>query len=218
MFRWDVVVTYFPVLLEGAFVTIQVSLITIIISTILGTFVAMMRTSQIKVLRGVTATYVWIFRGTPQLLVLFYIYYTFPSIGIVLSAFAAAIIGLSLNSTAYYSEVIRSGIEAIPKGQVESAIAVGMSYIQIFRKIILPQAVRIIIPPYINNSVLLLKNSSLVSVITVSDLMLNAQQIYSATYRPVEILTLAGILYLTMTSALMLFQRWAEKRLSYYQR
>ena len=216
MFKWDVVLTYYPVLLEGALVTIKVSLLTIIISTILGTLVAMMRTSQIKLLKGITATYVWVFRGTPQLLVLFYIYYTFPSLGFTLSAFTAAIIGLSLNSTAYYSEIIRSGIEAIPKGQVESAIALGMSYGQIFRKIILPQAVKIIIPPYINNSVLLLKNSSLVSVITVSDLMLNAQQIYSATYRPVEILTLAGVLYLAMTSAMMLFQRWAEKRLSYY--
>lgn len=218
MFKWDVVLTYYPVLLEGALVTIKVSLLTIIISTILGTLVAMMRTSQIKLLKGITATYVWVFRGTPQLLVLFYIYYTFPSLGFTLSAFTAAIIGLSLNSTAYYSEIIRSGIEAIPKGQVESAIALGMSYGQIFRKIILPQAVKIIIPPYINNSVLLLKNSSLVSVITVSDLMLNAQQIYSATYRPVEILTLAGVLYLAMTSAMMLFQRWAEKRLSYYER
>ena len=218
MFDWDVIFTYYPALLKGALVTLQVSFITLIISTITGTFIAMMRTSQSKFLRGISATYVWIFRGTPQLLVLFYIYYTFPSFGVVIPAFLAAIIGLSINSTAYFGEIIRSGIEAIPKGQIESATALGLSYGQIFRKIVLPQAIRIIIPPYINNSILLLKNSSLISVITVSDLMLNAQQIYSATYRPMEILTAAGILYLAMTSILMLFQMWAEKKLSYYER
>ena len=218
MFKWDVAITYFPILLEGAWVTLQVSFLTMIIATFFGTIMAMMSTSRSKLLKGFSATYIWIFRGTPQLLVLFYIYYTFPHFGLVLPAFVAAIIGLSLNSTAYYSEVIRSGIEAIPKGHIESAVALGMSYGQIFRKIVLPQATRIVIPPYINNSILLLKNSSLVSVITVSDLMLNAQQIYSATYRPVEILTAAGLLYLAMTSALMLFQKWAEKKLSYYHR
>ncbi len=218
MFRWDVVISYLPALLKGAIVTIEVSLLTLLIASIGGTFMALMRISDNRILRGVSFVYVWIMRGTPLLLVLFFVYYAFPSWGITLPAFAAAVLAMSMNAAAYKGEIIRSGILAIPRGQFESAIAIGMSYGQAMRRIILPQAVRIIVPPYINNAILLVKNSALVSVITVTDLMLNSQQIYSATYRPVEILGTAGVLYLMMTSALMLFQTWAEKRLSYYNR
>lgn len=218
MFDFETLITYLPALLKGALITLELSIIVIVLSSITGTGMALMRISEKKTLKKVSSVYVWIFRGTPQLLTLFYIYYTFPHIGIVIPAFAAAIIGLTLNSTAYYGEIIRSGIEAIPKGQIEASIALGMSYSQIFRKVVFPQAVRIIIPPYINNSILLLKNTSLVSVITVSDLMLNAEKIYSATYRPIEILTAAGVIYLIMTSGLMLLQSWSEKKLSYYSR
>ncbi|TDF98557.1 amino acid ABC transporter permease [Paenibacillus piri] len=218
MIRWDVVVTYLPALLQGALVTLEVSLLTMVIATIAGTFLALIRISSNRFFRGAAMTYMWIMRGTPLLLVLFFVYYAFPSWGIRMPAFAAAILAMSMNSAAYKGEIIRAGISAIPRGQLESAIAIGMSYGQAMRRIILPQAVRVIIPPYINNSILLIKNSALVSSITVTDLMLNSQQIYSATYRPVEILGTAGVLYLIMTSILMLFQNWAEKKLSYYSR
>ncbi|WP_240414290.1 amino acid ABC transporter permease [Paenibacillus periandrae] len=218
MIKWDVIVTYFPALLEGALITLEVSLLTMVIATIAGTFLALMRISSNRAMRTISTVYMWIMRGTPLLLVLFFVYYAFPSWGIRLPAFAAAILAMSMNSAAYKGEIIRSGIQAIPRGQIESAMAIGMSYGQTMRRIILPQAVRIIIPPYINNSILLIKNSALVSSITVTDLMLNSQQIYSATYRPVEILGTAGVLYLTMTSLLMWFQMWAEKKLSYYNR
>lgn len=215
-FDIETVFTYLPVLLKGAFVTIEISIITLVISTIAGLFLALLRISENKILRLIAASYVWVFRGIPQLLVLFFVYYAFPSIGLKMPAFTAAIIGLSITATAYKCEIFRSGIQAIPKGQIESSIAIGMNYSLIMRRIIIPQAIRIVIPPYINNAILLLKNSSLVAVITVADLMLVSQQIYSATYKPVEILGLAGILYLTMTSILMLFQMWTEKKLSYY--
>ncbi|MCU6791485.1 MULTISPECIES: amino acid ABC transporter permease [Paenibacillus] len=218
MIKWDVIITYFPALLEGALITLEVSLLTMVIATIAGTFLALMRISSNRTMRSISMVYMWIMRGTPLLLVLFFVYYAFPSWGIRLPAFAAAILAMSMNSAAYKGEIIRSGIQAIPRGQIESAMAIGMSYGQTMRRIILPQAVRIIIPPYINNSILLIKNSALVSSITVTDLMLNSQQIYSATYRPVEILGTAGVLYLTMTSLLMWFQMWAEKKLSYYNR
>ncbi|MCM3714427.1 amino acid ABC transporter permease [Halalkalibacter oceani] len=218
MIQWDMVITYLPALLKGALVTIEVSLLTLVIATIAGTFMALMRMSNNRFIRTFAFIYVWIMRGTPLLLILFFVYYAFPSWGITLPAFAAAVLAMSLNSTAYKCEIIRSGISAIPKGQTESAIAIGMSYWQVFRRIILPQATRIVLPPYMSNAILLVKNSALVSVITVSDLMLNSQQIYSATYRPVEILGTAGVLYLIMTSCLMLFQNWAEKKLSYYSR
>ncbi|MDF2963037.1 MAG: hypothetical protein K0S39_4772 [Paenibacillus sp.] len=218
MIRWDVVITYFPALLEGAVVTMEVSLLTMLIATVAGTFLALMRISSNRIIQSISMVYMWIMRGTPLLLVLFFVYYAFPSWGVRLPAFAAAVLAMSMNSAAYKGEIIRSGIQAIPRGQLESAMAIGMSYGQAMRRIILPQAIRIIIPPYINNSILLVKNSALVSAITVTDLMLNSQQIYSATYRPVEILGTAGVLYLTMTSLLMWFQMWAEKKLSYYNR
>jgi len=218
MIHWDVVVTYFPALLEGAGITLQVSILTLVLATIFGTFLALMRISSNKLVRGIAFVYSWIMRGTPLLLVLFFVYYAFPSWGIRLPAFGAAILAMTMNSTAYKGEIIRSGILAIPKGQLEAAMAIGMTYGQAMRRIILPQAVRIIVPPYINNAILLVKNSALVSVITVTDLMLNSQQIYSATYRPVEILGTAGVMYLVMTSALMLLQTWMEKKLSYYNR
>lgn len=215
-FDIETMFTYLPVLLEGAFVTIEISVITLVISTIAGLLLALLRISENKILRFIAASYVWVFRGIPQLLVLFFVYYAFPSLGLKMPAFIAAIIGLSITATAYKCEIFRSGIQAIPKGQIESSIAIGMNYSLIMRRIIIPQAIRIVIPPYINNAILLLKNSSLVAVITVADLMLVSQQIYSATYKPVEILGLAGVLYLTMTSILMLFQMWTEKKLSYY--
>lgn len=211
---WD----YLPLLIQGAWITILVSTLTLIISTILGIFVALLRISRIRGIRIVTGIYLWVFRGTPQLLVLFFIYYAGPQVGIALPGLAAAVIGLSLNSTAYNAEIIRSGVQAVSPGQSDSARAVGMSYAKMMRRIILPQATRIVIPPYINNAILLFKNSSLISVIAVPDLMLNSTQIVSSTYRAFEIFSVAGLLYLAMTSVLMLVQIWSEKRFGSYAR
>ena len=215
-FDFAVVWEYLPLLLEVAWITVLVSTLTLIISTVLGTFVAMLRISNSRVIRVITGTYLWIFRGTPQLLVLFFIYYAGPQIGIALPGLVAAVVGLSLNSIAYNAEIIRSGIQAVSPGQFDSARAVGMGYPKMMRRIILPQATRIIIPPYINNAVLLFKNSSLISVIAVPDLMLNSTQIVSSTYRALEIFSLAGLMYLIMTSVLMLVQIWSEKRFASY--
>jgi His/Glu/Gln/Arg/opine family amino acid ABC transporter permease subunit len=215
---FSVVGSYLPLLIKGLLVTVEVSAITLVLATIAGTFMAMARLSHRKPLRIVSGIYVWIMRGTPLLLVLFFIYYAAPNVGVRLPAFAAAIIGMTLNSTAYKTEIIRSGIEAIPRTQTEAALAAGMSHAQTMRRIILPQAVRIVIPPYINNAILLVKNSALVSVITVPDLMLNSQQIVSSTYRAVEVLSAAGLMYLLVTSALMLVQRYSERRFAYYSR
>jgi polar amino acid transport system permease protein len=214
--NFSVVGSYLPLLLKGLLVTVEVSAITLVLATIAGTFMAMARLSHRKPLRIASGIYVWIMRGTPLLLVLFFIYYAAPSIGVRLPAFVAAIIGMTMNSTAYKTEIIRSGIEAIPRTQTEAALAAGMSYTM--RRIILPQAVRIVIPPYINNAILLVKNSALVSVITVPDLMLNSQQIVSSTYRTVEILSTAGVMYLLVTSALMLVQQYSERHFAYYSR
>lgn len=217
-FDFSVVVQYLPLLLDGLLVTVEVSAITLVLATIAGVFMALARLSHRRWLRTLAAIYVWIMRGTPVLLVLFFIYYAAPSFGIQLPAFLSAVIGMTLNSAAYKTEIIRSGIQAIPRTQTEAALAVNMTYPQIMRRIVLPQAVRIIIPPYINNAILLVKNSALVSVITVPDLMLNAQQVVSSTYRAVEILSTAGLLYLVVTSLLMLAQRYSERRFAVHDR
>lgn len=214
----QVIVDALPFLLQGAWVTIQISVITIILATILGTPLAFMRLSVNKLFRIVSTLYVWLLRGTPALVILIFVFYAFPSIGIKLPAFAAAVLGLTLNAAAYKAEIIRSGIMAVPRAQTEAALAVGMSDLKIARRVVLPQAARIVIPPFINNAILIVKNSALVSVITIPDLMLNATQIYSSTFQAVAVFGTAGLMYLVMTSALTLLQRWAEGRFAHYSR
>ena len=157
-------------------------------------------------------------RGTPLLLHLFFVYYAAPAFGITLDAFVAAIIAMSASAAAYNAEIIRAGLQAVHRGQVEAAYAVGMRYGQVVRRIIVPQAVRIIIPPYMGNAISHTKNSSLASVITVPELMLTAQMIYSSTYRAIEILTVTGAIYLVLTSCLSALQMYCERLTAYEQR
>lgn len=210
---FEVIKNALPFLLEGSWVTIQVSILAIVIGTALGFILCLCKMSHIKPIKAFASFYIWLFRGLPLLIVLFLFYYSTP-FNIALSAFAAALFAMSLNAAAYKAEIIRSGMMSIPKGQVEAAEAIGMTPIQIMLRIKIPQMVRLIIPPYINNSVSLLKESAQISVITVPDLMLNAQTQFSSTYLPYETLGVAAILYLTMTSVLMWVQSWSEKKLN----
>ncbi|WP_454300241.1 amino acid ABC transporter permease [Salana multivorans] len=210
----DIIGDYLPYLISGAGVTIRIVGTSIILSTILGYLVALARLSRIRVLRAVAATYVWVFRGMPLILSLFFFYYALPQFGPRLSAFTAGVVAMTLNSTSFFSEIIRSGLAAVPKGQVEAAYSVGMSPWQVARRVIYPQTLRLMLPPYINNCVIMLKESAQVAVITVPDLMFQAQKAYNATYRPLETLGVAGVLYLAITSALMLLQLIVEKRMS----
>jgi polar amino acid transport system permease protein/cystine transport system permease protein len=197
---------YLPVLLKAAGMTVVLTVTSQSIGTVAGLFLALGRTSKIAPLRWLVWTYVWIFRGTPVLLHLFFIYYAAPLFGLTLDAFPAAIIAFSVSSAAYNCEIIRAGLQAVHHGQVEAAQAVGMTYPRIVRKIVLPQAARIVIAPYMSNFITATKNSSLASVITVQELMLAAQLIYNSTYRAVEILSVAGLIYLALTTCLTWLQ------------
>lgn len=208
----DVIIGGFPFLLKGAIVTFTISLLAILFGTILGFLLCMMRLSHNPFLKKSAFFYVWLLRGIPLLVVLFIFYYATP-FGIILTAFQAGLFTMSLVAAAYKAELIRSGMLAVQRGQIEAAEAIGMNPIQIMMRIRIPQLTRIIIPPYINNSIVLLKQSAQVSVITVPDLMLNAQNLYSSTYLPIETLGVAAVLYLIMTSSLMLLQTWSEKKL-----
>lgn len=209
----EVVSNALPFLIEGAWVTLKVSILAIVLGTVLGFILCLFKMSHNPILKFLSSFYIWLFRGLPLLIILFLAYYATP-FNITLTAFAAALFAMSLNAAAYKAEIIRSGMMAIPKGQIEAAEAIGMTPIQIMFRIKIPLMIRLIIPPYINNAVVLLKESAQISVITVPDLMLNAQMQYSSTYLPYETLGLAAILYLIMTSALMLLQSYTEKKLN----
>ena len=212
------VIPYLPILFKAAGLTIVITVLSQAIGTVLGFFFALARMSNIPILRGVVWTYVLIFRGTPMLLHLFYVYYAAPAVGITLEPFTAAIVAMSLSTTAYNCEILRAGLQAVPRGQIEAAQAVGMTWPRILRTIVIPQALRVIIVPYMTNFISHTKGSSLASVITVPELMLTAQMIYSSTYRAIEILTAAGAIYLILTSALTLAQLWLERWLRYDER
>lgn len=194
-------------------VTVQVIGMSIILSTLIGYIVAVARRSRFRVLRWVSATYVWIFRGLPLLIGLFFFYYALPQWGLELSAMQAAVGAMTLNSAAFFSEIIRSGLAAVPRGHIEAGIATGMNPVQIGLRIILPETIRLMLPPYINNCVIMLKESAQVAMITVPDLMFEANRSYNSTYSPMETLGLAAVMYLVVSSALMLVQMVVERRL-----
>jgi polar amino acid transport system permease protein len=211
-----VILNYFPYLLQGGLITLKVSFLTLVFGSVLGLAIAFMRISQIAFLRKTAWTFVWFVRGTPLLLQVFAIYYWLPSAGILLPAFVAGVTALSIHAAAYFVDIFRAAIIAVPTGQIEAAHAVGMSPWQIMWRITLPLSVRPALPPFIGESINIVKSSSLVSVISVQELMFTSQSIYSSTYKMAEILGSAGLIYLAITTALTVFQGWLEKRLSYY--
>lgn len=184
-----------PILLQGAWITITVTIISMALGLILGMIAALAKLSKLKIVSWLANQYIDIVRGTPLLVQLFLIYYGLPQIGITIDPFPSAVLGLGINTGAYVAEVIRSGIQAVDKGQREAAFALGMNPVQTMRLIILPQAFKIIIPPLGNQFILLIKDSSLVSTITLVELTRTAQRIISTTYKPIELYLLAALMY-----------------------
>ena len=211
-----VIWNYLPYLLKGGLITLKVAALTLLFGAAFGLAVAFMRLSRIALLRRAAWLFVWFIRGTPLLLQVFAIYYWLPSAGILLPAFVAGVTALSIHAAAYFSDIFRAAIVAVPTGQIEAAQAVGMRPWQIMWRVTLPLSARPALPPFIGESINIVKGSSLVSVISVQELMFTSQSIYSSTYRMAEILGTAGLIYLVITSALTLLQGWLEKRLNYY--
>src|SRR5437588_5238996 len=209
---------FLPILLQASLMTIALFVLSQVLGTIAAFFVALARMSPRAWLRRPALVYIWVVRGTPLLLHLFFVYYAAPAFGMTLDAFPAAIIAMSASAAAYNAEIIRAGLQAVHRGQLEAAYAVGMTYGQVVRRIIVPEAVRIIVPPYMGNAISHCKNSSLASVITVPEVMLTAQMIYSSTYRAIEILSAAGCIYLVLTSCLTGVQLWLERVTAYETR
>jgi polar amino acid transport system permease protein len=205
---------FLPILLQGVWLTIVVTVGSLVLSTILGLFWALMRVSGVRALSGLSASLINVIRGIPIIVLLFYLYFVMPDFGITLTALQAAILGLGVAYSAYQAENFRAGIEAIDKGQIEAAQTIGMGWWLTMRRVVLPQAVRIVLPPYGNIMIMLLKDSSQASTITVAELALQGKLIASSTFKNTSVFTLVALMYLTMCIPLILLVRHFEKRAS----
>ena len=205
-------VEFFPILLQGVWLTIVVTIGSLALSTVLGLFWALLRVSGIGVLVGLTAGLINVIRGIPIIVLLFYLYFVMPDFGVALSALQASILGLGIAYSAYQSENFRAGIEAIDKGQIEAAQTIGMGWWLTMRRVVLPQAVKIVLPPYGNIMIMMLKDSSQASTITVAELALQGKLIASSTFKNTSVFTLVALMYLTMSIPLILLVRHFEKK------
>jgi polar amino acid transport system permease protein len=231
-FQWHVVGQYLfdSRILHGVLVTIELTAIAMAIGIALGIALAVMRLSPNPLVSGASWIYIYVFRGTPllvQLLFWEFISALYPKIALgipfgpafihvnansLITPFAAAILGLALNEGAYMAEIVRAGIISVDEGQSEAALSLGMSRLQTMRRIVLPQAMRVIVPPTGNETISMLKNTALVSVIGYADLLFEAQQIYAANFKTIPLLIVASLWYLAMTSVLYVGQYFIERR------
>jgi amine acid ABC transporter, permease protein, 3-TM region, His/Glu/Gln/Arg/opine family len=205
-----------PILLKASVMTLKLTFLSVVFGTIIGVIVAMVKISSNKFIASIGNFYTWIFRGTPLLLQLFVFYYGFPAVGITLTSMQAAIIGLSINSGAYMAEIIRGGILAIDKGQFEASKALGFTYYQTMKRIVLPQAFRIVIPPVGNEFIAMIKDTSLVSSIAMEELLRSAGLLVSASGNPIGPYLITACLYLLMTTVFTSIFSSIERKLSIY--
>lgn len=203
-----------PMIKAALHYTITLTLISFALGLALSVAVALVRLWKIPVLSQIAGIYVWVIRGTPLLVQLFIIFYGLPNIGIEFDPFPAAIIAFSLNVGAYNSEVVRGAIQSISNGQWEAAYSLGMTRGQALRRIILPQAARVSVPPLSNSFISLVKDTSLAFTITVIDMFQVAKQIASTTYEPLLVYSEVAVLYLVLCTVLNALQNVMEKRLA----
>jgi len=206
--------SFWPLLRAGLLFTVPLTLITFVGGIALGFLLALGRLYGPKPLVALVRFYVWLIRGTPLLVQLFLIFYGLPSAGITLDAFTAAVIGFTLNVGAYTSEVIRATLDAVPKGQWEASFSIGMNWFQAMRRIVLPQAARIAVPPLSNTFISLVKDTSLAAAVTVPELFQAAQRIAAATYEPLILYIETAVIYLLFSSVLSALQNKLEARLT----
>jgi len=213
--RWFKIMldSFWPFLSAGLCFTVPLSFLSFALGLGLGFLAALARLFGGPIASFIARFYVWIVRGTPLLVQLFLIFFGLPSIGIVLDAFPAALIGFSLNTGAYLSEILRAAISSIPKGQWEAAQSIGMNWPQTMRRTILPQALRVATPPLGNSFISLVKDTSLAAAITVPEMFQSAQRIAAVTYEPLILYTEAALIYLAFSSVLSILQDRLELRL-----
>lgn len=205
--------SFLEILIPGIMYTIPLTLISFTIGLIIALAVAIVQVANVKILKQIAKFYVWIIRGTPLLVQIFIIFYGLPSAGIVLNPFPAAIIAFSLNVGAYASETLRGAILSIPQGQFEAGYCVGMSYLQVMRRIVLPQAFKVAFPPLFNSFIGLVKDTSLAANITVTEMFMATQRIAARTYEPLALYCLLAGIYLIFCTGLTKLQSICEKKM-----
>lgn len=215
-FRFDAIlnVSNLTFLLEGAVFTVYITLAAMALGTVVGLIAAIIRLSRLPVISQLAVAYIEFFRGTPPLVQIMWFYFVLPmATGYDVPAIVSGAIALGLNVGAFLAEVFRAGIQAVPKGHIEAAESLSMTPLMVMRRIVLPQAIRIIIPAYGNYFISLVKDSALVSVIAVGELMRHSNELNSQTYLPIEVYTVAAIIYFAMTYSVSQFMLWVERRL-----
>ena len=216
MYDWQfqIIWNYIDVLLWGLGHTLLLALFSFVGAWLLSIPLALGKLSEDRLLNVVVSTIVEVMRDLPLIVMLIWMYYCLPFLGLELSPWVTAFIALSLNLSAYAAEVLRAGIRSVPRGQIEAAYATGLSRWHTFAHIVMPQATRTMIPPYLNLLVMVTKFSALASIIAVPELLYQARDIVTNTYRPLEIFTAVAVLYLCLLVPLSLIARYAERRLS----
>lgn len=214
---WNIVVDSFPkILLPGLTMTIPLTVISFAIAMVIAVAVAMVQFAKVPVLRQICRFYIWVIRGTPLLVQLYVIFYGLPKLGVILDPFPSAIIVFSINEGAYCAETMRAALESVPAGQMEAGYCVGMNYLQIMRRIVLPQAFRTAFPPLSNSLISMVKDTSLAANITVMEMFMATQRIAARTYEMLPLYCEVAVIYLLFSTILTFIQRAGERRLSSY--
>lgn len=209
--KFEFLLKYYPFYIEGIKITLLLALLTIIFGTLLGLVICVFKISKYKILRAIASTYIEIIRGTPLLVQLIIIHYGFR---INITEITSATVALSINSAAYIAEIIRAGIVSVNKGQMEAARSLGMNHFQSMKLIIIPQAIKNILPALANEFVVLIKESAIVSYIGLADIMYKANQIRSLTYLTLEPLLVAALIYFVITFTISKFIHYFERKLN----
>ena len=205
--------SFWKILLPGLTMTIPLTAISFALAMVIAIAVALVQFANIRVLKQIARFYVWVVRGTPLLVQLFVVFYGLPNVGILIDPFPAAVLVFSLNEGAYCSETVRAALESVPPGQMEAGQCVGMSYLQVMRRIILPQALRIAFPSLSNSLIAMVKDTSLAANITVTEMFMVTQRIVARTYEPLALYIEVGVVYLIFCTVLTKVQRLVEKHM-----
>ncbi len=211
-FRWDVFIEALPALLKGARVTAQLTLLSMALGVVIGLAGGLGRVSRFRAVRAACSAYVVAMRGVPVLVTLMFLYYGLPSVGIQFTAYTVAILGLSITNGAYVTEIVRAGIQSIDRGQMHAARSLGMSYALAMRRVILPQALRRTLPPLTNEAITLLKSTSLVSTIAISELLRSGLEVMTWKANTFSPFFGVALLYLAMTLPLIAVVGHMERR------
>ncbi|MBP1580779.1 MAG: amino acid ABC transporter permease [Oscillospiraceae bacterium] len=214
---WGILVDSFTkILIPGLTLTIPLTAIAFTLGLIIATITALVQFANVKVLKQIARFYIWVVRGTPLLVQLFVVFYGLPHAGFLIEPFPAAVLVFSLNSGAYCAETIRAALESVPVGQMEAGYCVGMSYLQIIFRIILPQALRTAFPPLSNSLISMVKDTSLAANITVAEMFMVTQRIVARTYEPLALYLEVALIYLIFSTVLTKLQNMGEKKLNSY--